>query len=204
MRSEANPAFKERFGSTKYGSGGPPTYFYELSQIIHEADSSFGPDGLAEHIASKDNERIEAATKTISFIENRMSDIIFEHFKKLHGDKYWNQIGTAQMRVKAYERQQADEPDKQLDLEAYLDFIDKKKIIEKPENWEVFKKYFNIPFLGEKGQAKNLRWMDRLNELRRVVAHSHKRSFKSDDLDFLEWIRQEFEKHLLASWLQTI
>src|SRR6266446_3109757 len=86
---------------------------------------------------------------------------------------------THPIRLKAYERQQSDELDKQLDIEAYLDFIDKKKIIEKQENWDVFKKYFNIPLPGEKGQAKNLRWMDRLNELRRVVAHSHKRAFKS-------------------------
>jgi hypothetical protein len=178
---------------------GPPTYFYELSQIIHEADQSFCPEGLTEHIAAKDNKRIDAAAKTISFVENRVSDIIFEHFKKLHGDKYWNHIGTAQMRVKAYERQQAEEPEKQLDIETYLDFIDKKKIIEKPENWEVFKKYFNIPLPGEKGQAKNLRWMDRLNELRRVVAHSHKRAFKKEDLDFLEWIHGAFEKKLLES-----
>ncbi len=199
LRDEPNVTFKERFGKTKYGSGGPPTYFLELAQVIHEADSTFSPDGLLEHIASKDNERIEAAAKTISFIENRVSDIIVDHFKKLYGDKYWNQIGTPQMRVKAYERQQSDDIDKQLDLEAYLDFIDKKKIIEKQENWDVFKKYFNIPLQGEKGQAKNLRWMDRLNELRRVVAHSHKRAFKSDDLDFLEWIRDEFEKRLLEA-----
>jgi DNA sulfur modification protein DndB len=197
LQNEPNTSFKERFGRTKYGSGGPPTYFYELSQIIHDADSTFSPDGLLEHIASKDNERVETAAKTISFIENRVSDIIFDHFKKLHGDKYWNQIGTPQMRVKAYERQQSDEPDKQLDIEAYLDFIDKKKIIEKQENWDVFKKYFNIPLPGEKGQTRNLRWMDRLNELRRVVAHSHKRAFTSDDLDFLEWIRSEFEARLL-------
>jgi hypothetical protein len=136
---------------------------------------------------------------TDQICELPVSDIIIDHFKKLHGDKYWNQIGTPQMRVKAYERQQSDEPEKQLDIEAYLDFIDKKKIIEKQENWEVFKQYFNIPFAGEKGQAKNLRWMDRLNELRRVVAHSHKRAFKSDDLDFLEWIREEFEKRLLEA-----
>jgi DNA sulfur modification protein DndB len=199
LQDEPNVSFKERFGRTKYGSGGPPSYFFELSQIIHDVDSKFCPDGLTEHIASKDNERIESATKTISFIENRVSDIIFDHFKKLYGDKYWNQVGTPQMRVKAYERQQSDELDKQLDIEAYLDFIDKKKIIEKQENWEVFKKYFNIPLPNEKGQAKNLRWMDRLNELRRVVAHSHKRAFQSNDLDFLEWIKGEFEKRLLES-----
>jgi len=42
----------------------------------------------------------------------------------------------------------------------------------------VFKKYFDLPFPDEKGQSKNLRWMDRLNELRRIVAHPHKRAFK--------------------------
>jgi hypothetical protein len=40
--------------------------------------------------------------------------------------------------------------------------------------------------------------MDRLNELRRIVAHPHKRAFKSEDLEFLEWIRKEFENRLLA------
>jgi DNA sulfur modification protein DndB len=100
--------------------------------------------------------------------------------------------------VKAYERQQEDAPEKQLELDAYLDFIDKKKIIEKSENWTAFKPYFDIPLPGEKGYAKNLKWMDRLNELRRVVAHPHKRAFKSDDLAFLEWIKGAFEEKLLS------
>lgn len=100
--------------------------------------------------------------------------------------------------MKAYERQQEDAPEKQLELDAYLDFIDKKKIIEKSENWTAFKPYFDIPLPGEKGYAKNLKWMDRLNELRRIVAHPHKRAFKSDDLAFLEWIKGAFEEKLLS------
>src|SRR5205807_1335908 len=64
LQNEPDVPFKERFGRTKYGSGGPPSYFFELSQIIHDVDSKFCPDGLTEHIASKDNERIESATKT--------------------------------------------------------------------------------------------------------------------------------------------
>jgi hypothetical protein len=50
----------------------------------------------------------------------------------------------------------------------------------------------------EKGYSKNLKWMDRLNELRRNVAHPHKRAFRSDDLEFLEWIRKAFEEKLLS------
>lgn len=189
--------FSDRFGS-KYGSGGPPEYFYELAQIIWNVDKSFEPDGLAEYISSKDESRIAEAQATIKYIENRVTEIVINHFKKVHGANYWNYIGTKEMRVKAYERQQEDEPEKQLDLEAYLDFIDKKKIIEKSENWSNFKAYFDIPLKDEKGYSKNLKWMDRLNELRRIVAHPHKRAFKPEDIEFLEWIRRAFEAKMLS------
>jgi hypothetical protein len=71
--------------------------------------------------------------------------------------------------------------------------------LEKSDNWNVLKAYFDIPLRGEKGHSKNLRWLDRLNELRRIVAHPHKRSFKSEDLDFLEWVRKAFEQKLLTA-----
>jgi DGQHR domain-containing protein len=99
--------FLERF-SEKYGSGGPLDYFYELSQIIWEKDKSFAPEGLAEYVASKDEKRIKEAETTIKFIENRVTDIVLDYFKKLHGSNYWNYIGTKEMRVKAYERQQEE------------------------------------------------------------------------------------------------
>jgi len=112
--------FLERFAG-KYGSGGPPEYFFELSQEIWERDKSFVPQGLAEYIASKDEKRIKEAESTIKFIENRITEIVISYFKKVHGASYWNYIGTKEMRVKAYERQQEDAPEKQLELEAYLD-----------------------------------------------------------------------------------
>jgi DNA sulfur modification protein DndB len=197
LRSVPDAEFLERF-DVKPGSGGPPEFFYELSHVIWKHDGSFAPQGLAEYIASKDDKRVKEAEYTIKFIENRTTEIIIDYFKKIHGNNYWNYVGTKEMRVKAYENQQGYPPEKQQELEVYLDFIDKKKIIEKNENWGAFKIYFDIPLRGEKGYAKNLKWMDRLNELRRVVAHSYKRTFKPDDLEFLEWIRKAFEEKLLA------
>jgi hypothetical protein len=195
--------FLGRFGE-KYGSGGPPEYFLEMAQIIWDRDKTFAPDGLLEYIESKDERRIKDAESTIKFIENRVTEIVINYFKKIHGSNYWNYVGTKEMRVKAYERQQEEAPEKQLDMDAYLDFIDKKKIIEKSENWPVFKPYFDIPLPNEKGFAKNLKWMDRLNELRRVVAHPHKRSFRSEDLEFLEWIKMTFEEKLLRAGSQQL
>jgi len=197
LRATSDQEFSERFGS-KYGSGGPPEYFYELAQIVWESDKSFEPEGLVEYLTSKDESRVAEAQATIKFIENRVTEIVINHFKKIHGANYWNYMGTKDMRVKAYERQQEDEPEKQLDLEVYLDFIDKKKIVEKTENWNNFKVYFDIPLRNEKGYTKNLKWMDRLNELRRVVAHPHKRAFKPEDLEFLDWIKTAFEQKMLA------
>jgi len=198
LQSVPDAEFLERFGK-RYGSGGPLDYFHELSQTIWERDNAFSPEGLAEYLASKDDERVKEAERTIRFIENRVTEIVIGYFRKIHGSNYWNYIGTKEMRVKAYERQQEEVPEKQLDLEAYLDFIDKKKIIDKAENWNIFKIYFDIPFPREKGQSKNLKWMDKLNELRRIVAHPHKRSFKADDLEFLEWIKRAFEEKMLAA-----
>jgi DNA sulfur modification protein DndB len=197
LSSVSDAEFIERF-AVRYGSGGPMDYFYELSQTIWEQDKHFEPEGLSEYIASKDEQRIKDAESTLKFIENRVTEIVINYFKKIHGPHYWNYIGTKEMRVKAYERQQEEPPEKQLELDVYLDFIDKKKIIEKSENWSVFKPYFDIPLQGEKGYAKNLKWMDRLNELRRIVAHPHKRAFKPDDLAFLEWIKKTFEEELLS------
>ncbi len=196
LQSVADSEFLERFAG-RYGSGGPLDYFHELAQTIWEHDKSFDPEGLSEYLASKDDQRIKEAESTMKFIETRVTEIIIGYFKKVHGTNYWNYIGTKEMRVKAYERQQEESPEKQLELDAYLDFIDKKRIIEKPENWNAFKPYFDIPLSGEKGYAKNLKWMDKLNELRRIVAHPHKRAFKSDDLAFLEWIKKAFEEKLL-------
>ena len=162
--------------------------------------STFSPPGLEDYISSKDDRRVQEAEATIKFVELRATEIIVGYFKKLHGDKYWNYMGTRDMRVKAYDRQQEQTPDKQLDLEIYLDLIDKKKIIEKAETWNVFKPYFDIPLPNEKGYAKNVKWLDRLNELRKIVAHpSHKRTFKPDDLAFLEWLRKAFEQKLLSA-----
>ena len=190
--------FRQKFAG-KYGSGGPPEYFYELCHVIAQQDKEFSPPGLEEYLDLKDDLRIQDAEATIKYIELRATEIIVGYFKKLHGDKYLSYMCTKDMRVKAYDRQQEQPPEKQLDLEAYLDLIDKKKIIDKPENWKVFKAYFDIPMRGEKGYAKNLKWLDQLNELRRVAAHpSPKRAFKSDDLEFLEWIRGAFEQKLLS------
>jgi DGQHR domain-containing protein len=198
LRDVPEQQFLERF-TVKYGSGGPREYFFELAEVVHQVVPEFRPDGLEDYLESKNSDRVAAAEANIKYFENKITDIIVSKFKALHGDKYWDYIGSKDMRVKAYERQQEEPVEKRLPLEAYLDLIDKKKIIEKSDWWTAFKPYFDIQLPGEKGYAKNLHWIDRLNELRRIVAHPHARRFRREDLEFLEWLRPEFDRRIVEA-----
>ena len=75
-----------------------------------------------------------------------------------------------------------------------------KKVVEAKAVWPLFKPVFNIPEPGEKGQAKNLKWMERVNELRRIPAHPAKeRKYKVEDFDYIDFIHDEFTKRLLTA-----
>ena len=56
---------------------------------------------------------------------------------------------------------------------------------------------FNIPEPGEKGYAKNIKWIERLNELRRIPSHpSENRHFKVDDFDYIDYISDELNNRV--------
>src|SRR5207253_10491427 len=87
-----------------------------------------------------------------------------------------------------------------LPLENYLDFIEYKKIVEHKVHWPLFKPVFDIPLPGEKGYSKNLAWMDRINELRRISAHPTKeRSYHVEDFQFIDFVYTEFQTQMERS-----
>jgi hypothetical protein len=95
-----------------------------------------------------------------------------------------------------------DEP---LPLENYLDVVDFKKVIENKQNWNYFKPLFNIPEPGEKGTAKNIKWFDRLNELRRIPAHpTETRHFKVEDFEYLDYLHEELHNRVDTFDINTI
>ena len=96
--------------------------------------------------------------------------------------------------MNAITKAQQEDVEDRLPLENYLDFISFKKIVEK--DWDIFKENFNIPEKGEKGKHKNLKWMDRINKLRRIPSHknSEERQYEKKDLEYIDWIFEEFTK----------
>ena len=75
--------------------------------------------------------------------------------------------------------------------------MDFKSIIEHKSNWQLFRQTFDIPMEGDKGLAKNLRWLDSLHTIRRIPAHpSSGRQYKPEDIEFLRWLEAELAEKI--------
>jgi len=116
-------------------------------------------------------------------------------------DNYWHKgVIDKKIKARAYEKSLDDDDEDRLSLENYLDFIEYKKIVEHKVHWSLFKSVFDIPEPGEKGYSKNVRWMDRISELRRIPAHpTEKRHYKVEDFDYIDFIYEEFISRINAS-----
>lgn len=193
-------AMKNAF-QVPFGSGGPPEYYYRLCRLVKAKYPDFQPEGMQDWEAEQSVEKIQTADRKIRELLVEMQKFIFIVFRTIHGevkDAYWDKgVPDKNIKSKAYERSLDDDVEERLPLETYLDVIDFKKIVEHRQNWPLFKSVFNIPEPGEKGHAKNLKWMERVNDLRRIPAHpSEKRHYKVEDFDYIDFIHDEFFRRL--------
>lgn len=184
-----------------FGSGGPPEYYYRLCQLIKAKYPDFKPEGMDEWEAEQSEDNIEEADRKLKEIVSEMRQFIFDMFRVVHGedkDAYWDKgIPDKSLKAKAYERSLDYEVEDRLPLETYLEVVEMKKIVENKQNWPLFKKVFNIPEPGEKGYAKNIKWMDRVNELRRIPAHPAKeRRYKVEDFEYINFLYEEFMRRI--------
>jgi len=184
-----------------FGSGGPPEYYYRLCTMIKARYSDFQPEGLEDWEAEQSEERIQEADGRLKTIVSEMRRYIFEVFRAVYGEQrqaYWDKgVTDKALKTAAYNKSLDYEVEERLPLETYLEVLEMKKIIESRENWPRFKAAFNIPEPGEKGLAKNLKWMDRINELRRIPGHPAKeRHYKVEDFQYIEFIHSELMTRL--------
>lgn len=175
-----------------FGSGGPKTYFFRLVRLIRTKFPDFGPHDFSDWETSQRQDLKSTANTQVMEICAMVSRHIFLVLKKLYGDEvngYWETgVKSKEIKTKAYGKSQEYDIEDRGALEIYLDFIELKKIVEK-DHWRIFKSEFDIPKPGVKGNAKNLDWMDRINELRRISAHpSDNRNYKTEDFDFIDRI----------------
>ena len=189
--SEIKTAFQVPFGS-----GGPPEYYFRLCKIIKTKYSDFKPEGLEDWEQEQSEERIKEADKKLKDMVSDIRRYIFDVFRVIHGEDkgaYWDKgVTDKAVKADAYKRSLDVEVEDRLPLETYLEMVEMKKIVESKQNWPLFKGAFNIPEPGEKGLAKNLKWMDRINELRRIPAHpARERHYKVEDFEYIDFIHDE-------------
>jgi len=183
-----------------FGSGGPRELFHRLARLVRSDCASFNPDGFDDWEKSQSEELRRNADGQIQKINILVQKHIFTVFRRMYGEKrraYWEKgVTNKDMKTKAYAKS-LDDPDEGLPLETYLDFIDFKKIVEQKNRWPIFKSVMDIPVNGAKGQARNLEWMERVNELRRIPAHaSEQRSYKVEDFTLLDDVASALERRI--------
>jgi hypothetical protein len=182
-----------------FGSGGPPEYYYRLCKMIKAEYSDFQPEGLEEWEEEQSEERIQDADVKLKTIVSEMRKYIFDVFRVVHGEKFYWDRGVTDNAVKAeaYRRSLEYDVEERLPLETYLEVVEMKKIVENRQNWNYFKPAFSIPEPGEKGVAKNLKWMVRINELRRIPAHpARERHYKVEDFQYIDFVHDELMRRL--------
>ena len=194
---------KDKF-QVQFGAGGPPEYYFRLCKLVKAKFSDFQPEGMADWEAEQSEDRISDADNKLKGIVSEMREHIFSIFRKVYGtekDAYWEKgISDKTVKIAAYNRALDTPVDERLPYETYLEVLEMKKVVEAKAVWPMFKAVFNIPEPGEKGQAKNLKWMERVNELRRIPAHPAKeRKYKIEDFEYIDFIYDEFTQRLLTA-----
>ena len=195
----SNPTEIKSAFHVPFGSGGPPEYRFRLCKLIKEKYSDFQPEGMEEWEEEQSEERIQEADRKLKEIVSEMCAYIFDVFRARYGEKwYWDKGVTDNgIKAEAYKRSLDYDVEDRLPLETYLDVVDMKKVVEKGQNWSLFKTAFNIPEPGEKGIAKNLKWMVRVNELRRIPAHpARERHYRLEDFQYIDFVYEELMKRL--------
>jgi hypothetical protein len=195
--------------SRKFGEGGVRQYADTLLDLIHSVHPDFGNVEYLTRREERSQERTASTNARVLALTQAMTDTAIRMLKQIHGESreksgaptFWEVgVGAAKVRTDAYERQQQDKPESRGPIENYLDLIDLRDIAKQKSNWPEFKKIFDIALPGQKGQAYNLDWLVKINEIRRVAAHPTSTRFYTDaDLNMIEHIDKNFRARL-AAW----
>jgi len=199
----------EKHFKVQFGSGGPREYFYRLCAMIKERFSDFAPEGMDEWENEQSEDLVNEADRKLKDLNIQVQKTIFDVFRHVYGtdnDAYWNKgVTDKKIKTRAYEKSLEDEDEARLPLENYLDFIEYKKIVENKTHWHLFKPVFDISEPGEKEHSKNIRWMERINELRRIPAHAtEKRHYKTSDFEYIDYVYDEFKRRLNEFDISTV
>ncbi|MBV6799797.1 DGQHR domain-containing protein [Xanthomonas euvesicatoria] len=184
-----------------YGGGAPRILFLRFTKIIRERHKSFDPDGFDDWEKAQSEELRTIADQQVQTINILTIEHIFNVFRAkfgAEGNNYWEKgVPQRKIRTSAYSKAQDVDLDFRLPLETYLDFIELKEIVEEKTRWPLFADVMDIPIDGNKGNAKNTKWMDRFNEIRRILAHAAPgRTYSVADFELLNLVANTLQSRI--------
>ncbi len=194
--SSASPKQIDRNFNVRLGSGGIKQYYFSLSKIVHNVDSSFRPSGFEQWLSELDKEEQEKADKDAKWIQDFVHTSVVETLRENYGENFFDRaITNKEIQLSALKKRLDDDEMSRGGPEKYLDFLDLRKIVEQKEHWPLFEKSFNIPLPDQrKGLAKYIQWFDEVNRIRRVSAHPYQRVYTDKDLKILNVVTEHLTR----------
>lgn len=196
-RDEIRALFRD---GVPHGSSGQKQLFLKIVDLVREEFPSFGPAEFEEWKQAQDTERANEAITKVQDLNKMICASLFRLMEDKYGAEYFDKaLPDKKARAHAYEKSLDDPVETRGKLEEYLDLITYKKIVEKREHWPDCKKIFDIPLEEDKGAAKHVKWMERLNEIRKRTTHQTAgRPLSLEQIEFVEEIHEQFSENLAA------
>jgi DNA sulfur modification protein DndB len=182
----ADEELSQRF-AVPFGAGGIPLFQHRLRELVKARVAAFDPVGFARDLRKYDSARRQIADEQVREIVQAVHGHVVETLRAHYpGADDFLEIAVENKEIlkKAYEKRLDDAAEDKKDLATYLDFVDLRKIVERPKNWELFRATLNIrlPQDGENKNAKCVSWFDEINKLRRISAHPYNRFYDDDQV----------------------
>ncbi len=144
----------------------------KCEKALHDRFPDFEPEGLLEDLKLEAAKTKEQAFKLIGSLEQKLQEFIIKTLKLEYGDNdadpWWFSGVPVQIRTKASGR--LEEEQGKGKREHYLDLVDFRVIT--LNNWTLFQETLAFGKSGSK--EKRTEWMQKLNEMRKVVMHPAK------------------------------
>lgn len=195
IRTTPESEFRRVF-TVPFGNSGPREYYFRLVNQVREEFPDWIPTGYEDYVQKVSQDAVRIADDRVKWIQSSVQGFVIETLHRQLGEQFFELVVPKSIQMKAHDKRLDDPAENRMPIESYLDFLDLRKIVENRQVWPLFEVFLSISLPGEKGKAKYLSWMERINEIRRIPAHPHGRSYQPEDIEILEHIGGELESRL--------
>lgn len=185
--SATDDELSQRF-AVPFGGGGVPLFQHRLRELIHANIPTFDPAGFGRDLRKYDSVRRQVADEQVreivQAVHAHVVDTLRANYPGNADDFLEIAVENKEILKKAYEKRLDDSVAEKRDLATYLDFVDLRKIVERPKNWDMFRPTLSIrlPQDGDNKNAKCVSWFDEINKLRRISAHPYNRFYDDEQV----------------------